>query len=212
VGCCPVPELRHSWPNEHGDPGQQCREGPLRPPGEPEAKDRQAVPGEHFKPRATLPSVVPRAHPPTRDTARDTSGQRSPRCMKVAFAPESRLASRGGHHAGRWPPGAGRPAGAPPAPGPGARSPGNASGSPPGSGVANSDSSRHGAAADRRAPRRSAGATRGADGDGRGSDRRGTGGGAELGASITSQMEGDTVPDAPGSRSGWMRGGKGNRT
>jgi hypothetical protein len=78
VGCCPVPELRHSWPNEHGNPGQQCREGPLRPPGEPEAKDRQAVPGEHFKPRATLPSVVPRAHPPTRDTTRDTSGQRSP--------------------------------------------------------------------------------------------------------------------------------------
>jgi hypothetical protein len=52
---------------------------------------------------------------------------------------------------------------------------------------------------------------RGGGGDGRGSGRRGTAGAAELGASLTSQVEGDTVPDAPGSRSagcgevGWTK-------
>ena len=106
--------------------------------------------------------------------------------------PRSRLASRGGHRAGRWPLGAGRPAWARPAPGPGARSPGSASGSPRGSGAARPDSSGHAAAVDTRPPHRSTGVPRGADGDGRASGRTdsvGVGDAVRLRASITSQVE-----------------------
>ena len=66
--CCPVPELRHSWPNEHGDPIQQRGEAGLRPPGEPEAEDRPAVSGAQDRPhheepgpeRRELRAFVPR--------------------------------------------------------------------------------------------------------------------------------------------------------
>ena len=117
--------------------------------------------------------------------------------MGIALAPRSRLASRGGRHAGRWPPGAGRPAWARPGSGLAGRSPGSARRSRRGSGAANSDSSRHGAAADTRAPRRSTGAPRGRGGSGRGSGRtdNGDGGNAEgLRASITSAVEAIRYP------------------
>jgi len=112
--------------------------------------------------------------------------------MRVALAPQSRLASRGAPRAGSSRPGAGRSAGAWSGPGPAARSPGSGTGSPGGSGVARPDSSPHGAAADTRAPRRSTDAPRGGDGVERGSGRTDSGDGGNAGglrASITSQVE-----------------------